>query len=271
VPAHGATAKLGAWANQQRHEERCGQLSPAHRQRLAAAGFTWLGLDAKQEAAWQRRFEQLCAFQRQHGHTHVQPDNSPQGLYHWVHVQRYLHKNHKLAPECERQLMELGFVWSAPAFNAEQRWEDYFNQLQEFQRVHGHFQVPAHGATEKLGVWANQQRHAQRCGQLSPAHRQRLAAAGFTWLRLISRYEAAWNRSFDQLLEFHRQHGHFRVPGDKKSYQSLYAWLWRQKTADGAGRLRADRRQRLLAAGVLLSQSGFTRYPESLPAASGHN
>lgn len=60
--------------------------------------------------------------------------------------------------------------------------------------------------------------------------------------------DAAWESFFAQLLEFHRQHGHFSVPLDAE-HKSLHYWAAHQRVHLKAGRILPERRARLQAAG----------------------
>jgi len=64
---------------------------------------------------------------------------------------------------------------------------------------------------------------------------------------LSSRQKVAWESFFARLLEFKRQHGHFHVPDDAE-HVALFYWTAHQRSHLKTGRLRADRRERLLAA-----------------------
>jgi len=60
--------------------------------------------------------------------------------------------------------------------------------------------------------------------------------------------EAAWEAALAKLLEFHRQHGHFNVPGDAE-HRALFYWAAHQRSHLNTGRLAPGRRERLRAAG----------------------
>jgi hypothetical protein len=66
---------------------------------------------------------------------------------------------------------------------------------------------------------------------------------------------AIWSAHFDTLLEFHRRHGHFKVPIQPGGDNKLYCWINDQCSLQRAGRLKAERRQRLLAAGFVFEKT----------------
>jgi hypothetical protein len=66
---------------------------------------------------------------------------------------------------------------------------------------------------------------------------------------------AIWSAHFDTLLKFHRLHGHFKVPFQTGGDNSLYYWIHNQSRHYRAGRLNAERRQRLLDAGFVFESA----------------
>ena len=128
-------------------------------------------------------------------------------------------------------------------------WLRHCDELAEFHRQHGHFNVPPTGATAGLYDWAGHQRNQHHCGQLGPDQVQRLEAIGFPWINPDSGAERAWSRNFDRLLESHRANGHFFVSGQAGPAESLRGWMLTQRLLHKFGRLRPDRQQRLEAAG----------------------
>ena len=90
-------------------EQGKAKITPERIQILESIGFEW----DPQKVAWQRMYEQLQDFVRQHGHAKV-----PKGFVHnpelanWVRNQRLEHCNGRMTPERIALLDKLGFVWS---------------------------------------------------------------------------------------------------------------------------------------------------------------
>lgn len=63
------------------------------------------------------------------------------------------------------------------------------------------------------------------------------------------RQARAWNRQFDRLVEFHRAHGHFKIP-NQGDYVDLHIWLSKQCLQKKQHQLRPERQQRLEALGL---------------------
>ena len=97
----------------------CPQLTTAelHRLHAASAALKALGFEPHtkgifEDSLWERRFEELTAFQKQHGHTRV-PDLAGRRtpLHSWRIQQRKLRRLGKLAPGRIARLDTLGFEW----------------------------------------------------------------------------------------------------------------------------------------------------------------
>lgn len=77
------------------------------------------------------------------------------------------------------------------------------------------------------------------------------------WNRKGRQVNAAtlWSAHFDALLEFHRRHGHFKVPIQTGGDNNLYRWIHLQSSLYHTGKLNAERCQRLLDAGFVFEST----------------
>ena len=234
--------KLGVWVNTQRQAKAEGKMAPERERRLEDLGFVW----RIQDEAWQEMFRQLEEFKKAHGHCNVplHYEENPQ-LGVWVNTQRTAKAEGKLAPERERRLEDLGFVWRIQ----DEAWEEMFRQVEEFKEAHGHCNVPPHyEENPKLGVWVNTQRKSAKAeGQLVPERKRRLDELGFVW----SLQNFRWEEMFRQLEEFKKEHGHCRVPWRYKKNPKLGRWVKTQRQAKAKKRLAPEREQRLKELGVV--------------------
>ena len=168
---------LADWVSNQRSAYRRKQLDPDLAERLDEIGFTWDPVSMW----WERKFQQLLEFKREHGHTNV-PQRCPQypELATWVHNQRHAKWHNKpIMAEREKRLDEIGFVWRFIERNV---WGRMFERMMEFRKVHGHCNVPQKSATNrKLGRWVNVQRLFYMRGKLRHERQKRLEAVGFVW------------------------------------------------------------------------------------------
>ena len=97
-------------------------------------------------------------------------------------------------------------------------WKAHFQLLQEFQKEHGHCQVPPKHSVNNvnLGNWVKSQRQHYRKyqeGQYSPMTQERIDALetlGFNW----STARSGWEGHFQKLVEYKELHGHCQVPSN---------------------------------------------------------
>jgi len=123
----------------------------------------------RQMAQWHKRFQELVAFQAQHGHCVVpmQGYESPE-LSNWVKRQRCQYrrkmegKRHTLCDRRQRALEDLGFVWDFRSTN----WNERYQELCQFWEENGHSKVPkSYKKNPALAVWVKCQRrqYKQSC------------------------------------------------------------------------------------------------------------
>ena len=263
-----ANPKLGVWVSKQRikyrkHTEETSTSITAERIRaLDGIGFDWGTSKAELVSIWNKRFQQLCDFKVQFGHSLVpikHPANPQLGQ--WVTKQRYLGKLFQEGePSCitaERiqALDSVGFEWetATAAF-----WSVRFRQLLEFKAQFGNCLVPnKYSATPKLGQWVSTQRTNYKMYQEGkPSHMtaeriQELESVGFEW----EPNHNAWSLRFRQLREFKSEFGHCVVPNKYSATPKLAHWVVTQRSTyrlyqDGKpSRMTAERIQELESVG----------------------
>ena len=145
-----------------------------------------------------------------------------------------------MIPWRRKLLNDLGFDW-API---ETCWRERYGELLEFKREHGHTYVPAiWEENPELGSWVVTQRHRKR--NLTPKQIAMLEKVGFDW----DPYETAWRRHYEELLEFHRKHGHCRPRVDTSD---LGKWVHKQRMK--ADKIPPHRKKLLNRIGFLWSE-----------------
>lgn len=279
------TRSLAEWLQSQRSYMRDGKLDAERLAQLES--LRWLQPRTAKERApkvraipsstikWNERFEQLAEFIRTHGHTRI-PKGRPElkTLRSWVVSQRVSLRKGILNPEFKDQLDALGFDWN-PAKSGSGReshsglrpaiWERRFQQLLDFKERHGHTRVAPHrGEDKKLGGWAVRQRVQYRAGILPAEQVRRLEEIGFQWSRppgrpgprqrnsALPRSETpTWEVRYAELLAFHAQHGHVRVPTKYPANRVLGNWVSNTRIMRKLGQLSAGRIAQLDALGFI--------------------
>ena len=113
----------------------------------------------------------------------------------------------------------------SPRAQHEARWNLRLQELREFKDEHGHLVVPLTPEHRPLHNWVYQQRRMYREGKLVDTRIAPLDAIGFEWTPTRGRktgqgvgetrsrvFQDQWNAMFDQLLSFHEENGHCKVP-----------------------------------------------------------
>jgi hypothetical protein len=141
--------------------------------------------------SWDERFEQLKAFQNDHGHCRVpgvkDKDSATHKLALRVTTQRQQYKKSKMKEERIQKLNDIGFEWNVTGVG----WDERFEQLKAFQKEHGHYRVPGQNkkdsATYHLALWVSTQRNQYKLLQkgkkslMKEERIQKLNEIGFEW------------------------------------------------------------------------------------------
>lgn len=180
---------------------------------------------------------------------------SDTALWDWCQEQRLRHWSGKLSQEHRRLLDSAGFEWEVPRDSegrrrsplGEARWEQQFHALRAFHQQHGHWRVP--NSREKgsalLYAWVQRLRLQITGGMLPPDRLARLEAVGFPVDREGD--GVFWKLFYQELEQFHRDHGHTQVPSDVKELRALHLWCHQQRVRKRLSCL-PPQRERLLAA-----------------------
>jgi hypothetical protein len=247
----GTTSSLGRWVARQRHFYQIDQLEEHRIKALNEIGFVW---DVP-STAWDVQFAQLQDFFKLHGHTRV--PRSAGALWNWTDRQRRSLKQLSadtrdkksdddisdleisLDERNSKKLMEIGINIendndSSDNINRAKRlmnltfevalhdesWMTSFRELCTFKDKCGHFSVP--GKYRGLSNWVRNQRYYYHHNALPENRVALLNSVGFPWTAELAR----WNRMYEELLCFHRENGHARVPCKDAS---LYRWTVQQR------------------------------------------
>ena len=147
-----------------------------------------------QAEIWSEKFEDLCEYRKCYGNCHV-PHNYTKNaaLAQWVKRQRYQYmlktsgKRSTLSDDRVRLLNKIGFIWNSH----DAVWEERWNELLQFKRVHGHCNVPSkYEENPSLAIWVKRQRrhfkfYCEKKGGtlITPERIAKLQKLGFSWDR----------------------------------------------------------------------------------------
>jgi hypothetical protein len=221
---------LGIWVNNQRKNFNKDRMREDRKELLHAIGFVW----GPVKEAWQRNCENLLSYKNKNGHCNVPQSEGNLGV--WVNSQRRLFNRDRMPKERIDLLEELGFVWDS----YDETWQNTYKELEEFQRLHGHVNVPAE---DTLSAWTMRQRLDHAAGRLDLNKKAMLDVLGLVWEDPDSeRHERQWIEMFHELEQYKLLKGHVRVP---VATSSLGHWVKRQRKIYHEGRLLEHREAKL--------------------------
>ena len=237
-----ANPQLGVWLDARRQAHKRGKLPADRSDILEAHGVEW---DTK-DAAWWKTCAVLEAYRDREGHCDV-PYNHTEGvaLGAWLEKQRRDRKRGRLLPDRLTRLEALGVRWER---TKDAQWEAQYRRLASFRAENGHCLVPRnHPGIPSLGGWLTNQRLSVKRGTLSKERRLRLERLGVVW----DTFCAAWDQSYEALVQFKRKEGHCNVP---QGAGALGCWLQNQRASYRRGnrrKLTAEQVLRLESIGVI--------------------
>lgn len=250
VPRTYHNSKLGSWVWIQR-QRRKGTSKRGHKQDLMTEdqfnlldnlGFAW---DARDEK-WTAKLEALKEFHAQYGHSN--PNlilGAHDKLAQWAQRQRQSYAEKTLEAERVAALTELGFDWEYEAID--HQWEQMYQMLCEFNKEHGHSEVPViWNGSRTLAVWLGRQRQRRKAQSLTSDQIQRLDNLSINWQ---IRERGRWEDRFDDLKRFHAKYGHCNVPFGYKDVPKLGAFVNVMRTQKSKGKLAEERIQKLESIG----------------------
>ncbi len=192
-------------------------------------------------------FKVLRFFHKAHGHCDVPPNTRRDSLAFWLAKQRTDAQAKRLSPNRLKQLESLGIDFSKPVARKneaelERRWEEWFSELADFKRRHGHCEVVRRSKEfHDLANWLSNQRQLANAGRLRADRLRRLKELGMQ----SGRTDRRWNEQFDQVVAYKKQFGHCDVPCHSHEYSKLGGWVSNQRSFRNKGALSQERIARL--------------------------
>ena len=176
--------QLISWVVQQRHRKRKGTLRQEFIDLLEKVKFDWNperytgGFKADNET-WLLRLQELIKYKKEFKDTNVSQLNKPYySLARWVNDQRVSFKRKTLSQFRIEKLNELNFIWEIKEAKYEQIFNERFNELVAYHKIHKDYKVPQNCKEfPKLGSWVSQIRHRGT----TPERKKRLDDIGFNW------------------------------------------------------------------------------------------
>lgn len=143
--------------------------------------------DTQRDEQWQKSYESLLAFHKQHGHVEV-PRSGPRSdrkLLKWLWRQREAYKNERLSNQRKDLLKELGFDFvgdleTRKAVVEEENWKIMFEELQSLKAEKGNLNDVTSVNNTNIVDWIKKQKAAKKKGKLSSSRIALLEELGLT-------------------------------------------------------------------------------------------
>lgn len=146
-------------------------------------------------------------------------------------------------------------------------WRAMLERLQAYKDAHGDADVPNRWAEDtKLAAWVSAQRQARKRGELIDLQVELLDQLGFSW---SLRERGSWDDRIQELTDFYRVNGHFKVPTKYPAAPKLYQFVTSSRFRYKEGELEQERIQQLEALGFPWETSGAKSSESDLIATIG--
>lgn len=197
---------------------------------LHSIGFSW----ETRSSIWGRRYQELRAFQKEHGHCHVPTRQYPQlGVFvqnQRQQYRRYLAGNSTTLTQERIKLLQLiNFRW---AQSQEMLWQERRNDLKDYWERNGHSNVPQDYANNlQLGQWCMNQRTKHRNKEvgitpdLSEERIRELEKLNFHW----NYRDYQWKLMLMRLREYQEENGNLDIETTDSENSDLRQWLNEQR------------------------------------------
>jgi hypothetical protein len=129
-----------------------------------------------------------------------------------------------------QELESLGFEWEWDSRGT--AWENRLSELADYRKIHGNCNVPRiYSENSKLATWVATQKNHHRFhlegkkSSMTLSRIQGLESLGFEW----SNHGTAWEDRLIELDEYHKIHGHCKVPQRYSENSKLGQWAGTQR------------------------------------------
>ena len=240
---------LNKWLSEQRlmgEGKRKKRLTPEQEEKLRSIGMVFGQSYAEQ--AWETHYLAVRAYIEQNGTTDI-PKGVRDGsadLRLWLNRQVAYARDGKLSEDAAAKLRALGI-----ALGDDDPFEIGLAHAKEYHQEHGDLHVKkGHRCSDgfDLAAWIAKTRKKKKKGKLTDAQIKRAEAVGMVWDVMSD----AWEEMFEAAKAFAVADGPLHIPVHCRAAngRDLYDWYMRQRSLYKAGKLLAERAQKLLSIGA---------------------
>lgn len=192
-------------------------------------------------------YELIDKYIKEHGHSYVPTDKGKRSLNSWVSSIRRKYLKGALTTDEHVYLQRIGFD-----FEIERGFRRWYNQYLVYTELwkkrdpRSNRKVTEDEMPFRIRMWMRMNRDEYKRGVLVERRRILLDKINVDW----APFESSWEEGFQMMLEFKNQYDHLNIPDDASP---LRKWRDTQQKKANDGRMRADRRKRLLDIGLVLN------------------
>jgi hypothetical protein len=215
---------------------------------------------------WNRNYKDVLTFAEAHGHLKIPSNNHEmRRLAAWLGIQ----SKRVNIPSCQSKKLKALEPYRDMRSRGEREkdiWNEMYGKLRTFHDATGHFVVPM-DVDKSLNKWIVYQRQRARIGKLSEERREKLEVIDFEFQCYGKKKETSfsagqvkqWETMYEQLVEFHRHHNHYRVPYQYDKNPTLGHWVSKHRVEFKNGVLDPGRKARLDRLGFAWTLKGVSR------------
>lgn len=237
--------RIGKWCENQKARAKSGNYPQERYEQLMQIGL----LQNVYEEQWEKTYAVLLDYLKEYDHF---PTGACQykgyDLSQWCVNQKRRAVEEKYPQERVEKLRCIGLFDDVRAEELEERWEWWYQLLQEFMEKYGRVpKVTEVYQEQNLGTWYSRQKKLLQLETYPIVHREKLEALGIRKATV----KEDWERHYQELCEFIAEYQ--RMPKQKEEYRGFKLGLWctRQKQQAKKERYPIERRKKLEAVGLL--------------------
>ena len=238
--------RFGRWVHKQRFVHKNKKMTEERKYLLNSIGFVW-----NLSPTWEEMYQRLVAYKKEHMHTNVPQryKEDPQ-LGRWVGFQRITYKKKTMTADRKHLLDSIRFELELPTKNNKAIWEEMYQRLVAYKKEHMHTNVPQCCKEDsKLGFWVHNQRTAYKKKTMTEERKRLLDSIRFESELPTKNNKALWERIYQRLVAYKKEHMHTNVPNRYKEDPKLGRWVDNQRVASRKKKMTEERKRLLNSIG----------------------
>ena len=211
--------------------------------------------DTVEKRSWKESYNKLAKYESKNHHCNVSKKEDCR-LNRWILHQIYLYENGRLEKDqiYKLQLINVNLC-RIKTYDA--IWEESYNKLVQYE-LENHSCNVSEKEDFKLNKWVYAQRKLFKYKKLSEERILKLNNIGFKFDSNCGLTNDTWNKNYDKLVEYKKQHGNCNV----NSYKNKKLYYWVHQQVNGITHQNVDKIKKLKLLGVDFNKSKTINEPK---------